>query len=87
MLYLLWTDESSNLGGYLDFHSPSDKSDEILDELNCNQTANLIAEVMDILTEHGPPQHAWDQVAPGSSQQQERERAKADEVEELQTIE
>ena len=70
MLYVPWRDESSYLlGGYMDFHSHyEDKKDDILkNEQKFTQNATEIDEAIDDLTEHGPPQHAWDQVAPGGA--------------------
>ena len=60
------------LGRYPDFHSHYEaKSTDILaNERKYSQNATLINEAMDDLTEHGPPQHAWDQVAPGAAEQQ-----------------
>ena len=40
---------------------------------------------MDDLSEHGPPQHAWDQVAAGASEQQAHDQAEG--IEEMQNIE
>ncbi len=88
MLYLPWSDESTDLlGGYMDFHSRyEDMSDDILaNERKYSQNASLISEAMDDLHEHGPPQHAWDQVAPGTAEQDARHRAEG--VEEERSIE
>ena len=68
MLYLPWRDESTDLmARYTNFESHyQDKSDVILaNERKYSHNATLINEAVDDLTEHGPPQHAWDQVAPG----------------------
>ena len=78
MLYLPWRNESTDLlGGYTDFRSHyEDKSEDILtNEKKYSQNATLIGEAMDDLSEHGPPQHAWDQVAPGTAEQNARDRA------------
>ena len=76
MLYLPWRDDL--LGGYMDFRSHyKDKKD--------SQNATEIDEAIDDLTEHGPPQHAWDQVAPGAAEQQAQ--AQAEGAEEMITIE
>ena len=88
MLYIPWRDESSDLlGGYMDFHSHyEDKIEDILEnEWKYTQNATEIDEAIDDLTEHGPPQHAWDQVAPGAAEQQAQ--AQAEGVEEMRTIE
>ena len=74
MLYIPWRDESSDLlGGYMDFHSQyENKIDDILEnERKYTQNATEIDE----LTEHGPHQHARDQVAPGASEQQAQAEA------------
>ena len=71
MLYLPWRDENSDLlGGYMNFRSHyEDKKDDILEnERKYSQNATEIDEAIDDLTEHGPPQHAWDQVAPGAAE-------------------
>ena len=39
-------------------------------EQKYTQNATEIDEAIDDLAEHGPPQHAWDQVAPGVAEQQ-----------------
>jgi hypothetical protein len=85
MLYLPWRDESSDLlGGYMDFHSHYE--DDILEnEQKYTQNATEIDEAIDDLTEHGPPQHAWDQVAPGAAEQQAQ--AQAEGAEEVRHIE
>ena len=73
MLYVPLRDESSDLlGGYMDFRSHyEDKIEDILDnERKYTQNATEIDEAIDDLTEHGPPQHAWDQVSPGAAEQQ-----------------
>ena len=88
MLYLPWRDESTDLlGGYMDFRSHyEDKSDDILaNEQKYSVNATLIGEAMDDLRERGPPQHAWDQVAPGAAEQDARDRAEG--AEEERTIE
>ncbi len=88
MLYLPWRNESADLlGEYPDFRTHYEvKSDAILaNEQKFSHNATLINEAMDDLTEHGPPQHAWDQVAPGASEQQAHDQAEG--VEEMQRIE
>ena len=87
MLYVPWRDESSDLlSGYMDFHSCyEDKVDDILEnERKYTQNATKIGEAIDDLTEHGPPQHAWDQVAPGAAEQEAQAWVG---VEETRTIE
>ena len=88
MLYVPWRDESSDLlGGYMDFRCHyEDKIEDILEnEQKYTQNATEIDEAIDDLTEHGPPQHAWDQVAPGTAEQQAQ--AQVEGVEEMRTIE
>ena len=88
MLYLPWRDESTDLlGGYMDFRSHyEDKSDDILaNEQKYSVNATLIGEAMDDLHERGPPQLAWDQVAPGAAEQDARDRAEG--AKEERTIE
>ena len=88
MLYLPWRNENADLfGGYPDFRSHYEvKCQDILaNEQKFSHNATLINEAMDNLTEHGPPQHAWDQVAPGASEQQARHQAEG--IEEMQNIE
>ena len=47
------------------------KKDDILEnKRKYSQSATEIDEAIDDLTEHGPPKHAWDQVAPGAAEQQ-----------------
>ena len=58
-----------------------DKMDDILEnERKYTQNATEIDEAIDDLTEHGPPQHAWDQVAPGATEQQAQAEAVGTEV-------
>ena len=53
-----------------------DKIDDILEnEGKYSQNATKIDEAIDDLTEHGPPQHAWDLVAPGTAEQQVQAQA------------
>ena len=88
MLYVPWRDESSDLlGGYMDFRSHyEDKIEDILDnERKYTQNATEIDEAIDDLTEHGPPQHALDQVAPGAAEQQAQ--AQVEGVVEMRAIE
>ena len=47
------------------------KIEDILEnERKYTKNATEIDEAIDDLTEHGPPQYAWDQVAPGTAEQQ-----------------
>ena len=88
MLYLPWRNENADLlGGYPDFRSHyEDKCEDVLaNEQKFSHNATLINEAMDDLSEHGPPQHAWDQVAPGASEQQANHQAEG--IEEMQNIE
>ena len=76
MLYLPWRNEDVDLlGEYPDFRSHyEDKDDVILaNERKYSQNSTLIVEAMDDLTVHGPPRHAWDQVAPGAAEEQARD--------------
>ena len=63
---------SDLLGGYMDFRDHyEDKLDDVLEnERKYTRNAAEIDKVIDDLTGHGPPQHAWDQVAPGAAEQQ-----------------
>ena len=88
MLYLPWRNENADLlGGYPDFRSHyEDKCEDVLaNEQKFSHNATLINEAMDDLSEHEPPQHAWDQVAPGASEQQAHHQAEG--IEEMQNIE
>ena len=88
MLYIPWRDKSSDLlGGYMDLRSHyEDKIDDILEnEWKYTQNATEINEAFDDLTEHGPPEHAWDQVAPGAAELQAQ--AEAEGGEEMRNIE
>ena len=69
-----WRDESTDLlSGYMDY------SDDILaNEQKYSVNATLIGEAMDDLHEGGPPQHAWDQVAPGATEQDAQDRAEGE---------
>ena len=71
----------------MDFRSHyEDMSNDILaNERKYSQNAALIGDAMDDLHEHGPPEHAWDQVAPGTAEQDARHRAEG--VEEERSIE
>ena len=63
-----------------------DKIDVILEnEQKYTQNATEIDEAIDDLAEHGSPQHAWDQVAPGVAEQQAQ--AEAQGAEEMRRIE
>ena len=54
----------------MDFRSHyEDKKDILENERKYSQSAT---EAIDDLTEHGPPQHAWDQVVPGVAEQAHR---------------
>lgn len=74
------------LGGYLDFRSHyEDKREAVLaNEQKFSHIALLINEAMDDLTVHRPPQHSWDQVAPGASEQQAQDEDEG--IQEMQTI-
>jgi len=88
MLYMPWRNEDVDLlGGYPHFRSHyKDKCDDTLaNEQKSSHNATLINEAVDELTEHGPPQHAWDQVAPGTSEQQARDLDEG--IEEVRSIE
>ena len=61
---------SDLLDGYMDFRSHyKDKVEDILEnEQQYTQDTTEINAAIDDLTKHGPPQHAWDQVAPGAAE-------------------
>ena len=65
------------LGGDTTFKARYDHlSDEILvNKQRYSQNASLIEDAGGQLNEYGPPQHAWDQVAPGTEEQQASDRA------------
>ena len=78
MLYLPWRNENTDiLGGYIKFKVRyDDMSDDILvNEQKSSQNPTLLEDAVGQLNEHGPPQHAWDQVAPGTEEQQVSDRA------------
>ena len=88
MLYFPWRDESSDLlDRYMDFRSHyEDKVEDILEnERKYTQNATEINAAIDDLTEHSPPQHAWDQVARGAAEQQAL--AEAEGAQEMRHIE
>ena len=62
-----------------------DKCSTIIGSLHYTQNATEIDKAIDDLTEHGPPQHAWDQVAPGAPEQ--RTQAEAEGALETRNIE
>ena len=58
-----------------------DKIDVILEnEQKYTQNATEIDEAIDDVAEHGPPQHAWDQAAPGVAEQAQAEAQGAEEM-------
>ena len=71
----------------MDFRSHyEDKIDDILDnERKYTQNATEFDEAIDDLTEPGPPQHAWDQVAPDAAEQQAQ--AEAEGADKMRNIE
>ena len=83
MLYLPWRDESTDLGATVDFRTQYEAMSAVIlaNEQRYSHNATLINEAMDDLTEHGPPQHAWDMVAPGTAEQQARSQDEGHEVE------
>ena len=88
MLYVPWRNESLDLlSGYRDFRSHyEDKIDDVFEnEQKYTQNAIEIDEAIDDLTEHGPPQHAWDQVAAGAAEQEAQ--AEVEGAEEIKRIE
>ena len=82
MLYLPWRDEEKDiLDGYISYKARyDDLSDEILtNEQRYSQNVSIIDEAYEQLHQQGPPQHAWDQLAPGSEDQQAQDRAQGTE--------
>lgn len=77
MLYLPWRNEDTDiLGGYISFKARyNDLSDDAMaNEQQYSHNASIIDEAYDQLHRQGPPQHAWDQLAPGTEDQQARDR-------------
>ena len=73
MLYLPWRNETIDLlGDYIDFRSRyEDNIETILAiEQKYSQNATIISDAIDDLNEHGPPEHAWNLVAPSTTEQQ-----------------
>ena len=88
LLYLPWRNESVDLlGGYPDFCSHYENVSAIIieNEEKYSQNAALIEEGIEDLAMYGPPQHAWDQVAPGAAEQQAQDQAEG--IEEERSIE
>ena len=64
------------------------KCDYILkNEEKYSQNAELIDVALNEFTEHGPPQHVWDQIAPGTYACEQEACAKAEGIKVLHTIE
>lgn len=88
MLYLPWRNEETDiLGGYMSFKARyDDLSDDILaNEQRYSQNASAIDDAYCQLQQQGPPQHAWDQIAPGAEDQQTRDQIQG--VEDLTHLE
>ena len=52
------------LGGYINFKGRYDQmSDILVNEQKYSQNPSHLEDAVGPLNEHGPPQHAWDQVA------------------------
>ena len=84
MLYMPWRDEATDiLAGYVTFRSRyEDNAEDILAiEQQYSQNASLISDAIDDLNEHGPPEHAWNMVAPGAAEQQARDQDEGVQVE------
>ena len=80
MLYLPWRNEDTDiLGGYMTFQARyDDLSDDVLtNEQRYSQNATIIDDAYSQLQQQGPPQHAWDQLAPGAEDQQARDHVHA----------
>ena len=81
MLYLPWRNEDSDiLGGYMTYKARyDDLSDDVMNnEQIYSRSARVIDDAVGHLNEHGPPQHAWDQLAPGTEGQKVHDRAQED---------
>ncbi len=88
MLYLPWRNEETDiLGRYMSFKARyDDLSDDIrTNELRYSQNACIIDEAYSQLQQQGPPQHAWDQIAPGAEDQQAQDQMQG--MEDLTTME
>ena len=88
MLYLPWRNEDIDiLGGYMTFKARyDDLSDDVLgNEQRYSQNTTIIDDAYSQLQQQGPPQHAWDQLAPGAEDQQARDHMQG--VEDLTSME
>ena len=88
MPYLPWRNEDSDiLGGYMTYKARYDdlSDDVMINEHRYSRNASVIDDAVGHLNEHGPPQHAWDQLAPGTEEQEVHDRAQG--VEDERSIE
>ena len=81
MLYMPWRNEATDIiAGYATYRSHyEDNVEAILAQYRKNASIN--GDAMDDLNKHGPPQHAWNIVAPGAAEQQARDRDEGVKVE------
>ncbi len=72
MLYLPWRDEEALMADYLSYEDRYDAEEEAikLKEAEFVHNANQIDEAYELLQQHGPPEHAWEDVAPGTEEQE-----------------
>ena len=85
MLYLPWRNENTDLLGGFRSHYEDKQGDILANEQKFSTNAVVINEALDDLTQYGPPQHAWDQVAPGICEEEARHQS--ENIEELLSIE
>ncbi len=70
MLYTPWRDEDALIGNYILFEDRyTVEEEEIkLKEAEFNHNANEIDEAYALLQQNGPPEHAWEDLAPGTEE-------------------
>ena len=83
LIYVPWRNEDTDiLAGYNSYreryHALS--NDILANERRYSQNADVIDEALDELSQYGPPQHAWDLIAPRTEEDQISDRALGYEV-------
>ena len=84
MLFLPWRDEIRDL--LKDYQSYSAHYNDVMNQLKEQEskfTANLAItyHAMEIMDQHGPPEHAWDNIAPENEHNEQMDRAEGTEEE------